>query len=203
MKRLLVSVGLLGALALGGALGACDSKGSGTSFNIPESKDLERGGLYVVYNHGCTKGCDQVEKGDLIQSIDGKPTKTEADFKAANVIDGQPHKLELIGKDGAPKSVEIVASPKTDMPPLENVPPLWVADAAKLDLAPEWARRRMFGHASPSVMRAGVVTIGPYEMRTPLAIEAPKPRPGTTSTPVAFRASGTNSSAFRPTSITV
>lgn len=151
MKRLLVSVGLLGALALGGALGACDSKG-GTGSNTPDSKILERGGLYVVYNHGCTKGCDQVEKGDLIQSIDGKPTKTEADFAAANVIDGQPHKLELIGSDGAAKSVEIVASPKTDMPPLENVPPFWVADAAKLDMAPDWARRRMFGHASPMAM---------------------------------------------------
>ena len=51
MKRLLVSVGLLGALALGGALGACDSKG-GTGTNTPDSKILERGGLYVVYNHG-------------------------------------------------------------------------------------------------------------------------------------------------------
>ena len=106
----------------------------------------------MVYNHGCTKGCDQVEKGDLIQSIDGKATKTEADFQAANVIDGNPHKLEIIAKGGATKSVEITASPKTDMPPLENVPPFWVADAAKLNTAPDWARRRMFGHASPMAM---------------------------------------------------
>jgi hypothetical protein len=151
MKRLLVSVGLLSALALGGAVGGCETKG-GNSFNIPGIKDLEPGGLYVVYNHGCTKGCDQVEKGDLIQSIDGKPVKTEAEFAAANVIDGNPHKLEIIAPGGTTKSVEIVASPKTDMPPLENVPPFWVADAAKLNTAPEWARRRMFGHASPMVM---------------------------------------------------
>lgn len=152
MKRLVVSLGVLSALGLG----SCDSKGSAGSSTIPGSEDLKGGGLYVAYNHGCTKGCDQIEKGDLIQSIDGKPVKTEADFKAANVIDGNPHKLELIAKGGSPKSVEIVASPKTDMPPLENVPPLWVADAAKLDLAPEWARRRMFGHASPSVMLVSI-----------------------------------------------
>jgi hypothetical protein len=152
MKRLVVSLGVLSALGLG----SCDSKGSAGSSTIPGSEDLKGGGLYVAYNHGCTKGCDQIEKGDLIQSIDGKPVKTEADFKAANVIDGNPHKLELVGKGGSPKSVEIVASPKTDMPPLENVPPLWVADAAKLDLAPEWARRRMFGHASPSVMLVSI-----------------------------------------------
>jgi hypothetical protein len=155
MKRLLVSVGLLSALILG----SCDSKGGATSFNIPGSDDLKAGGLYVVYNHGCTKGCDQVEKGDLIQSVDGNPVKTEADFEKANVIDGKPHQLEIIAK-GATKTVEIVASPKTDMPPLENVPPFWVSDAAKLDQAPgvsgEWARRRMFAHASPMVMLVSI-----------------------------------------------
>jgi hypothetical protein len=147
MKRFFVSVGLLSALALGG----CDSKEGGSSFNIPGIKDLEPGGVYVVYNHGCTKGCDQVTKGDLIQKIDGKPVKSGEDFDAANVTDGKPHQLELLSK-GATKTVEIVASPKTDMPPLENVPPFWTADAAELNQAPEWARRRMFAHASPSVM---------------------------------------------------
>lgn len=152
MKRLLVSMGLLSALALGG----CDTKG-GTPFeNIPGIDDLKPGGVYVAYNHGCTKGCDQVEKGDLIQSIDGKPVQTGADFDKANLIDGQPHKLEIIGKDGANKSVEVVASPKTDMPPLENVPPFWTSGAARLNQAPEWARRRMFGHASPSVMLVSI-----------------------------------------------
>jgi hypothetical protein len=152
MKRFLVSVGLLSALALGGVVGGCETKGGGTSFGIPTSEELQRGGLFVIYNHGCTKGCDQVEKGDLIQSIDGKPTKTEADFTAANVIDGNPHKLEIIAKNGTTKTVEFVASPKTDMPPLENVPPFWVADSAKLNTAPDWARRRMFGHSSPMAM---------------------------------------------------
>lgn len=151
MKRLLVSVGLLSTLALGG----CDAKGGG-GFNIPGIKDLEPGGLYVAYNHGCTKGCDQIEKGDLIQKIDGQPVKTEADYEKANLTNGEPHQLEVRGKDGTTKTVELVASPKTDMPPLENVPPFWVADAAKLNQAPEWARRRMFGHASPSAMLVSV-----------------------------------------------
>jgi hypothetical protein len=152
MKRFLVGVAL-GALALAG----CDSKGGGGGFNIPGVDDLKPGGLYVAYNHGCTKGCDQVQKGDLIQSIDGKPVKTEADFAAANVTDGNPHKLEIVSKGGATKTVEIVASPKNDMPPLENVPPFWVSDAAELNQAPEeWARRRMFGHASPSVMLVNI-----------------------------------------------
>ncbi|MCX4247600.1 hypothetical protein [Paraliomyxa miuraensis] len=148
MKRLLASIGLLSALTLGG----CDTKSGTTGFDIPMSKDLEPGGVYVVYNHGCTKGCDQIEKGDLIQKIDGKAVSTGADFDAANVIDGQPHQLEVRKKDGSTATVEIVASPKTDMPPLENVPPFWTSGAARLNQAPEWARRRMFGHASPMAM---------------------------------------------------
>lgn len=147
MKRLLASIGLLSALALGG----CESKGGSTT-NIPGIDDLKPGGVYVVYNHGCTQGCDQIEKGDLIQKVDGKPVQTGAEFDAANVTDGQPHQLEVRGKDGATKTVELVASPKTDMPPLENVPPFWTSGAARLNQAPEWARRRMFGHASPSAM---------------------------------------------------
>lgn len=152
MKQLLVSIGLLSALALGG----CDTQG-GTPFdNIPGNDDLKAGGVYVAYNHGCTKGCDQIEKGDLIQSIDGKPVQAGADFDAANVTDGQPHQLELIGKAGGAKSVEITAQPKTDMPPLEDVPPFWTSGAARLNQAPDWARRRMFGHASPSVMLVNI-----------------------------------------------
>ncbi len=150
MKRILACTGLLSLLALGG----CDPKT--TTTGVPMVKDLEGGGVYVAYNHGCDKGCDQIEKGDLIQSVDGNPTQAGADFDKANVIDGQPHQLALKGKDGADKTVELVAQPKTDMPPLENVPPFWTVGAARLNQAPEWARRRMFGHASPSVMLVNV-----------------------------------------------
>ncbi|MCA9712301.1 MAG: hypothetical protein KDK70_41075, partial [Myxococcales bacterium] len=151
MKRFLVNLGLLGSLALGGA---CDKSGGG--FNIPDSKALKGGGVYVVYKHGCEKGCDQISKGDLIQSIDGTPVKTGADVDKANLIDGQAHRLVVKGSDGAEKSVELVAKPKTDMPPLENVPPFWTSGAERLNQAPDWARRRMFAHASPSIMLVSV-----------------------------------------------
>jgi hypothetical protein len=150
MKRLLGLTVIASALA-GPSLG-CDGPAK-SGFNIPEAKHLKAGGVYVAYNHGCEKGCSDIQKGDLIQKIDGKTVKTGEDFDAANLADGKPHKLELLANESlAPKTVEVVAQPKTDMPPLENVPPFWVSGAERLNLAPEWARRRMFGHASPSVM---------------------------------------------------
>ncbi len=152
MKRfaMMTVVALLG-------LTGCDKSSGTKGFNIPMNKDLKAGGVYVAYNHGCTSGCDQVDKGDLIQKIDGKTVKTGADFDAANITDGKPHKLELLANDSmAPKTVEITASPKTDMPPLENVPPFWTGGAERLNQAPDWARRRMFGHASPSAMLVSV-----------------------------------------------
>lgn len=152
MKRILVSLGLLGTLALTG----CDPQDKGKGFNIPSKKDLKPGGVYVIYPHECTKGCNEIKKGDLIQSIDGTPIKTGADFDKANVIDGQPHKLEILSADQTTKTVEIVASPKTDMPPIENAPPMWTSGAERLNQAPDWARRRMFAHASPSVMLVSV-----------------------------------------------
>ncbi|MCH9681165.1 MAG: hypothetical protein K0V04_07020 [Deltaproteobacteria bacterium] len=150
MKRILFCTGLLSALAWGG----CDPKGN-SDFNIPGIDDLKAGGVYVAYNHGCDKGCDQIDKGDLIQKVDGKAVQSGEDFDNLNITDGKPHQLEIIGEAGA-KTVELVAQPKTDMPPLENVPPMWTAGAAELNQAPEWARRRMFGHASPSVMLVNV-----------------------------------------------
>jgi len=151
MKRILFSMGLLTTLTLGG----CEPSVGGSS-NVPGIDDLKAGGVYVVYPHRCEQGCDQIEKGDFIQKIDGKAVSTGADVDKANLTDGQPHQLELIGKDGAAKTVELVAEPKTDMPPLENVPPMWTSGAERLNQAPEWARRRMFGHASPSVMLVSI-----------------------------------------------
>ncbi|MEM6996223.1 MAG: PDZ domain-containing protein, partial [Myxococcota bacterium] len=130
-------------------LWGCEPTKSG---DPPGSKELGAGGVYVAYNHGCEAGCDGVNKGDLIQEIDGKPVKTSKDFDDANLIDGKPHKLKLVAASGAPKEAEITAKPFTKMPPLENVPPFWAVGAAELDAAPKWARKRMFGHASPSVM---------------------------------------------------
>ena len=57
--------------------------------------------------------------------------------------------------------------------------------------------------ARPSSIFAVSCTSGPNEMRTPFVSDSPKPPPGTTSTPVALSAFGTNSSALVPMSTTV
>ncbi len=151
MSRSFVTLALasnLGLLSLG--LLSCDKSGDG--FKIPQHRDLKAGGVFISYNLGCETGCDQIAKGDLIQTIDGKPVKTGEEFDAANVTDGKPHKLELLAAGSMdPKTVEITATPKSNLPPLTDVPPFWTIGAEELDAAPEWARRRMFGHASPMV----------------------------------------------------
>jgi hypothetical protein len=148
MKKLVSALGLLCTLGLS----SCDNA---LDFNVPGEKDLKAGGVYVAYNLGCEKGCDQVQKGDLIQKLNGQPVTSAADLDT--LIDGQPHKLDVLAKGTMEaKQVEIVAKPKTNLPPLENVPPFWLVGAESLNQAPEWARRRMFGHASPSVMLVSV-----------------------------------------------
>lgn len=130
------------------ALSACEP--SSNAFNTPMEKDLKAGGIYVAYNLGCEKGCDQIAKGDLIQKIDGKLVKTAEEFDAANLADGKTHKVDLLAaKSMAPKQVEVSATPKSNLPPLKDVPPFWTVSADDLNAAPSWARRRMFGHASP------------------------------------------------------
>jgi predicted small secreted protein len=146
MKKLATVLGLLGSLALT----SCEN----VNIGVPGEKDLKPGGVYVAYNLGCDKGCDQIQKGDLIQKLNGNTVQTAADLDG--LIDGQPHKLELIAKGGEAKQVEILAKPKTNLPPLENVPPFWLVSAEALNQAPKWARRRLFGHASPSVMLVSV-----------------------------------------------
>lgn len=127
------------------------------TFKIPMHKDLKAGGVYISYNLGCEKGCDQIAKGDLVQSIDGKTVKTGEEFDAAQVADGKPHKLELLSANSMEKkSVEIMATAKDSLPPLKDVPPFWTVSAEKLDLAPVWARRRMFGHSSPMVQLVSI-----------------------------------------------
>ena len=145
MKKLALAASLVSAFALS----ACD-KGGG-SFKIPKNRDLKAGGVYVSYNLGCEAGCDQIQKGDLIQKVDGKEVKTADDVP--NLADNQPHQVELLSAGTMePKTVELKASPKQNLDPIKDAPPLWLVGAAELNGAPDWARRRMFGHASPSVM---------------------------------------------------
>jgi len=147
-------------LALSGlfALLACDSaSSSGKGFNIPKEKDLKPGGVYVSYNMGCEKGCDQVQKGDLIQKIDGQTVKTAEEVDKINLADGKPHKLDLLANGSlAPKQVSVTATAKNNLPPLKDTPPFWYVSAEKLNQAPDWARRRMFAHASPMVQLVSI-----------------------------------------------
>lgn len=146
MKRLALIASFVALTSIGAT---CSGGGGGSSFTIRD-KELEPGGVYVAYNLGCEAGCDQIQKGDLIQKMDGATVQTAEDLKS--ISDGKPHKLEIVTKDKTPKSVEVTATPKNNMPPLKDMPPFWLVSADDLKKAPQWARRRMFGHASPSVM---------------------------------------------------
>jgi hypothetical protein len=146
---------LVAAFSLCGLIGACEPSGAG--FNIPTNRDLKDGGVFVSYNFGCEKGCDQIEKGDLITTVDGKTVKTAEEIDAMNIADGKPHKLGLMARGSHdPKTVEIQAKAKNNLPPLKDVPPFWLISAEDLNQAPDWARRRMFGHASPMVQLVSI-----------------------------------------------
>ncbi len=147
LKKLLVAASLL-ALPL--TMTSCDKK-KDISFTVPKSV-LKPGGVFVAYNLGCERGCEQINRGDLIQEIDGKPVATSADFDGANLTDGKPHKLKVLKLTDEVFEVEIVAKPNDKMPPVKGAPPFWAVGAEELNAAPKWARRRMFGHASPQIM---------------------------------------------------
>ena len=150
LKRLFLTIGLLASASTT----ACG--GSGGGFTVPEEQ-LAPGGAFVTYTLGCDKGCDQIVRGDLIQEVDGKPIVTGADLDAANITDGQPHKLKVYKQaTKAVQDVELVAKPNDTMPPIASAPPFWTTGAAKLNEAPSWARRRLFGHASPQISLVSV-----------------------------------------------
>lgn len=152
MKSLIPAVSLISLLALAG-VSACETK---TETNAPgaevSSEQLKAGGVYIAYMNGCETGCDQLAKGDLILEVDGKPVTSAKDMRTSRLATGAPIKLKVLKSGGGePKEVEIVAQPK-ELPPLKDVPPFWSVGAADLDKAPPWARRNLFGHASPMTM---------------------------------------------------
>ena len=150
MKKLALATGLL-LSTLG--LGSCDAG----DFNIPKPKDLKPGGIYVSYvNANCKSGCEQLGRGDLIQSVDGTPVKTNEEFDKIKLTDGQPHKLDVIKDDTQEKKTITINTEQGDLQPLKDIPPLWTVSAEKLNEAPGWARRRMFAHSSPMVMLVNV-----------------------------------------------
>ena len=95
---------------------------------------LKSGGVFVAYSNGCEKGCEKIERGDLIQKVDGKDVATGRDLDDANLTDGAPHKLTVWKKklpEGAsnPMEIEIVAKPSDAVPPIKDAPPFWTTGA--------------------------------------------------------------------------
>jgi hypothetical protein len=146
MLKNLVKAALLSLPLL---LSACDDP------FVIASKELKPGGVYVTYvqPQDC-QGCDKLARGDLIQSVDGKPVKTYDEVMAAGLIDGKPHKLKFLDQSSknAETEVEITATPNNSMAPVKDAPPFWMVGAEELNEAPDWARRRLFGHASPQLL---------------------------------------------------
>ncbi|PRP92381.1 hypothetical protein ENSA5_49510 [Enhygromyxa salina] len=130
------------------------STGCDDPFTV-SSKDLKPGGVYVTYvqPQDCS-GCDALDRGDLIQEVDGTPVLTTDELLAKNLTDGQPHKIKYFDKsaDNEVKEIEITATPNNSMAPIKDAPPFWTVGAEELDRAPSWARRRLFGHASPQLL---------------------------------------------------
>ncbi|MEE9385754.1 MAG: PDZ domain-containing protein [Nannocystaceae bacterium] len=146
LKQLPLTISLL---ALGAAF-ACSGAG-GAGFTIPDDQ-LEPGGAFVAYTLGCEKGCDQIVRGDLIQEVDGKKIETGADLDAASITDGAPHSLKVYKQETkSVHAIELVAKPSNKVPPIADAPPFWTTGAARLNEAPLWARRRLFGHGSPQI----------------------------------------------------
>jgi hypothetical protein len=144
---MLKKLALAASLSLVSFASACDGGGQTIS-----PKDLKAGGVFVAHSNGCDKGCDQIVRGDLIQAVDGKDAKTTKDLAA--LTDGKPHKVSVIkkGGDGTPIEVEIIAQPNDSIPPITGAPPFWTAGAETLNKAPDWARKRLFAHASPQIL---------------------------------------------------
>ena len=139
------TVQLLAELLLMGALAASCHRGT---VEPPPASDLARGGVYVAYNLGCDEGCRDVERGDVILAVDGKPVDTRQELLAARLTEERPIALDVVrAGETSPRRVTIVAEPNDDFEPLTDVPPFWTVGAEALDRAPDWARSPMFSHA--------------------------------------------------------
>jgi hypothetical protein len=135
---------------------ACD-RPQGTSPWGFDDAALDRDGVLVAYNLGCKRGCERIARGDVLWSIDDRRVRTSADVDDARLTDGAPHRVLLWPHAGGElTTVELIARPRSDLPPLEDVPPFWTVGAAELDRAPACARRRLFGHASPMVQLVAI-----------------------------------------------
>ena len=157
MKRLLSALGLVSLIAGATAsMTACDGGSSSPPTVSVTSEDLAPGGVYIVYKNAsadCSKGCNELDKGDLILEINGTAVSSSTDTRNSKIANGEAVKLKVLKKDTKEtKEIELVANPTDKLPPLKEAPPFWTDGAADLDKAPEWARRDLFGHVAPSIM---------------------------------------------------
>jgi hypothetical protein len=153
MQRFIPAVSLLSLLALTG-VSACDGGGTNSPGTVAvTSEQLKPGGVFISYMLGCEKGCDQLERGDLILALDGQPVTSAKDMRVSRIATGAPIKLKVHkAKTNQAVEVEIVAKPNDSLPPIKEAPPFFTVGAADLDKAPVWARKTLFSHASPMTM---------------------------------------------------
>ena len=110
-----------------------------------------QGSVLVAYDLGCERGCDRIERGDRLVAIDRRRVRTPQAVDAASLTDGKPHRLEVWKRDANRREIVTIVARPHQLAPLRDVGPFWTVSAAALDAAPDWARRRMFAHASPRV----------------------------------------------------
>lgn len=118
-------------------------------------KELAPGGVFITYvqPQDCT-GCNALDRGDLIQEVDGAAVTTFDDVMGKSITDGQPHEIKYLDASNkfAPAQTKITAQPNNSMEPVKDAPPFWMVGAEELNKAPSWARRRLFGHAAPQIL---------------------------------------------------
>lgn len=105
------------------------------------------GGLYVAHieRRSCD-GCEPIEPGDHIQTLDGQPV---ADDLGA-LGDGEPHVIGYWDRSlGAQATATITVTPLAEP---TGALPIWSIEVGELKRAPDWARRRMFGRAIPELL---------------------------------------------------
>jgi hypothetical protein len=150
LRKLLVSW-----LAIAPCVSACAHADSAPPTIEVGHEVLTPGGVFITHVNGCERGCDALQRGDLVLALNGEPVAHARDLAVDKVATGAPVHLQVRkGHTGAVVDVELVARPSDELPPIVDAPPFWSVGAADLDRAPEWARRNLFGHASPMIMLA-------------------------------------------------
>jgi hypothetical protein len=141
------------ALFLGAALLTACGTQLNASVKTPPVGELTRTpGAWVAYNLGCKLGCKEIRRGDLITAVDGRPISSGAEIDDVDLARGTPVQLDLYRpRTGEALQVQLVAQPYEYLYPIAHVPPLWTVGTVALDRAPEWARLKAFGHATPAL----------------------------------------------------